>query len=295
MSRERAAPVLGATHWTSTDGKQMPWRIWPVAQGVSPRAIVIAIHGLSGAASDFVLLGERLPAQGTSVYAYELRGQGNDADVARRGDVFDREDWLRDLQTFHHLVRARHPGVPILWYGESLGSLIALHAADESSSDAKPDALILAAPLAGIRQPLSEVKRFLIRATSRLWPEHRVKLGDLAGVDESKIRVTSTTTHGAQMAKTPHHVENFTFRLLREVDSLMQSNVDVAKRSRLPVLMLASPHDVVASPDQVQALFKQLGTKDKKLLWYSQSYHLLLHDVQREDVVKDVLDWMQRR
>ena len=56
--------------------------------------------------------------------------------------------------------------------------------------------------------------------------------------------------------------------------------------------MLGSPYDVVSSPDQVQGLFARLGSRDKRLYWYSKSYHLLLHDVQRDEVVADLLQWL---
>ena len=292
--RANVRPALGATTWTSTDGKQMPWREWRVPHGGRPRCVIIAVHGLSGAAQDFHLLGERLSPQGITVFAYELRGQGNDPDIARRGDIDHPRTWLRDLTAFHALVRERHPGVPILWYGESLGSLIAFHAAAKSDPCVTPSALILATPIAGLRMHVSGLSRVFLRAASHVLPTYRVKLGNLAGMDESKIRVTSTSTHGAQMAKTTHHVPAFTLRLLRAVDELLRANEEAAGRIAMPVLMLASPHDVVSSPSQVETLFHQIGSNDKRLLWYPRSYHLLLHDVQHAEVLRDVARWVRR-
>lgn len=272
----------------------MPWQEWPVAKGVKAPAVVIAVHGLSGASTDFWLLGERLPLLNCAVYAYDLRGQGKDPDKAMHGDILKADRWLRDLVTFHKLVRERHPNTPVFWYGESLGSLIALHAAARERRGA-PDALILASPVAGLRFQMSELERFVIRTTSFALPSIRVKLGDLAGLDETKVRVTNQTTHGTQMQKTPHHVESFTLRLLREVDGMIQQNERAAGRLNIPVLMLGTPHDVIATPDQVQTLFKAIGSKDKRLNWYSRSYHLLLHDVQREKVLLDVQRWLDKQ
>lgn len=289
-------PALGTDGlWTAYDGKQMPWRSWLPPAGQKVRGVLITVHGLSGAASDFWLLGERLPAAGYAVYGYELRGQGNDAALSERGDISQARTWLRDLATFHELVRKRHPKAPIVWYGESLGSLIAMHTAAHRERGAEPQALILSAPVAGLRVEVGELEKFLLKTSSHVIPRARITLGALAGVDESKMRVTATSTHGAQMSKTPHHVSSFSLRLLREIGNLIEENPRAAHRlNNLPVLVLASPHDIVASPDQVQNLFREIDSKDKKLLWYTRSYHLLLHDVQREEVVGDVQEWLDR-
>ena len=251
----RTAPVLGPTTWTSYDRKEMPWKEWPVPKGQTEKGVVLTVHGLSGAASDFWLLGERLPKAGFTVYGYELRGQGNDPDEAMRGDIYTAEKWLRDLLAFHRLVRQRHPKVPIIWYGESLGSLIAMHTAAKERRGT-PDALILASPVAGLRQQPGGIERFLLLTTSHLLPNFRLKLGDIAGVDEKKMRVTSTTTLGNQMALTPHHVPAFSLRTLREINSLLEQNKRAARHIEIPVLVLASPHDIVSSPDQLKQLFK---------------------------------------
>ena len=272
----------------------MPWREWRVPHGSRPRCVIIAVHGLSGAAQDFRPLGESLAPQGIAVFAYELRGQGNDPDLARHGDINRPQTWLRDLAAFHTLVRKRHPGIPIFWYGESLGSLIAFHAAAKIDPCVQPGGLILATPIAGLRMHVSSLARVSLRAASHVVPTCRVKLGSLAGMDESKIRVTSTTTHGGQMAKTPHHVPAFTLRLLRGVDDLLRANTNAAGRLAMPVLMLASPHDVVSSPQQVEALFREIGSDDKRLRWYPRSYHLLLHDVQHAEVLRDVARWVKQ-
>ena len=63
----------------------------------------------------------------------------------------------------------------------------------------------------------------------------------------------------------------------------------------MPVLFVASPNDVMSSADQIQGLFAKVRSRDKKLLWYTRSYHLLLHDVQRQEVVNDVAKWLDRQ
>lgn len=287
-------PALREKDWVSYDGKVMPFQKW--LPGTSkPRGVVIAVHGLSGAASDFWFLGANLPKNGYAVYAYDLRGQGHDPVVSQRGDITSSLQWLRDLETFHMLVRRQHPRTPVFWYGESLGSLICLHTAANRLNDRRdPDGIILASPVAGLRMTVSNFRRWLLEAAARLTPRTRFSLGDLAGVDETKIQVTSTTTHGGQMQNTEHHVNAFSVRLLSEIGGLLDDNPDAAKRLRMPVLFLASPNDILSSPDQVQTLFGQVRSPQKKLLWYNRSFHLLLHDVQRGEVSLDLFRWLER-
>ena len=296
MRPAETRPMLGTTEWSSFDGKVMPWNATLPPANTAVKGVVITVHGLSGAASDFWLLHERLPPAGYAVYGYELRGQGHDPVETARGDILNAKQWLRDLETFHLLVKKRHPGKKIFWYGESLGSLIAFHTAASRLRTAQdPDGILMASPVAGLRFAVSDFRKRLIKTAAALAPRQRYSLGELSGADESKIRVTSNSTHGGQMEHTPHHVETFTLRLLGEVGRLMDDNPGAAKRLDLPVLFLASPNDVLSSPDQVQALFRQVDSEKKTLYWYSRSYHLLLHDVQHEEVVADVLKWLNIR
>lgn len=282
--------------WVSYDDKVMPLQSWSVSTGAKTRGVVIAVHGLSGAKSDFWFLGQELPKRGYTVYAYDLRGQGNDPVVSERGDISNQKEWKRDLATFHALVKRRHPKTPVFWYGESLGSLIALHtAADLLGNWDDPDGIILASPVAGLRQTVSGFQRFLLETAAKLSPRTRFTLGELAGVDESKIQVTAHSTHGGQMAVTPHHVSAFSLRLLTAIGAMIDGNKAAAHRLRMPVLFVASPNDVLSSADQIQTLFAEVRSRDKKLLWYTRSYHLLLHDVQHEEVVNDVSRWLDKQ
>jgi esterase/lipase len=147
--------------------------------------------------------------------------------------------------------------------------------------------------VAGLKITVSSFRRFLLEAAATLSPRSRYSLGDLAGVDEKKIQVTSATTHGNQMATTEHHLTDFSLRLLTEIGRLLDANPNSAKRLRMPVLFLASPNDILSSPDQVQTLFAQVRSPTKRLLWYTRSYHLLLHDVQRAEVSVDLLKWLE--
>jgi alpha-beta hydrolase superfamily lysophospholipase len=289
-------PALGQHEWTSYDNKVMPYSTWVDPQGEKPRGIVIAVHGLGGATTDFWFMGDQVARNGYTVYAYEMRGQGLDPVTAERGDIKTSRQWLRDLETFHLLVRRKHPGLPVFWYGESLGSLVCLHTAAARLSDRRdPDGVVVGNPVAGLRVSVSGFRRALLNAAATLAPKTRFSLGELSGVEQSKIRMTNDTTFNDESGVTKHQIKEFTLRLLAEIGHLIDHNPSAAKRLRMPVLFMASPNDVIASPDQVQALFSQVRSPRKKLLWYTRSYHLLLQDVQKKEVTQDLLSWLDTR
>ena len=295
MTKTSAVPTLGKSTWTSFDGKEMPWLSSEVPPGKTLRAVVITVHGLSGAASDFWPIAESWPKQGIAVYGVELRGMGNDPDKSARGNITSGDVWRKDLSTFHQLVRAAHPHVPVFWYAESLGSLIAVHALAEMTDAGVPAGLILSSPAAGLKMEPNIGKELFVWAAIKLAPGVRVNLEKLAGVKDKDIRMTTGSTHEAQMAKTPHFVAKLTLRLLGEVDEMIRALRAAAKKTCVPVLVLATPNDVIASQQQVRNFFDALATKDKTLLWYPRSYHLLLHDVQREQVVGDATRWIESK
>ena len=73
------------THFTAPDGTEFPYSKWLPQR--SPRAVILGIHGLGGAASDWRPLGEYFRERGIAVYAHELRGMGtiNGFDYERHG------------------------------------------------------------------------------------------------------------------------------------------------------------------------------------------------------------------
>jgi alpha-beta hydrolase superfamily lysophospholipase len=290
-------PALGANTWTSYDGKVMPWKAGKPVPG-KVRAVVITVHGLSGAAMDFWMLEDAWPPEGIAVYGMQLRGMGNDPDKRARGDIKSATAWQKDLLTFHHLVRERHPGVPIFWYAESLGTLIAVHtAADfmgEKSAGQQPSGLVLSSPAAGLRLRPKGARATPLYAMIATVPWMMVNLEKLAGVDDKNIRVTHDTTHGAQMAVTSHYVSHFSLRLLGETDRMMRTLPGAASRLRVPVLVLATPNDVIASEEQVTDFFHQIASEDKSIRWYRKSYHLLLHDTERQQVLGDATRWVKQ-
>jgi acylglycerol lipase len=196
--------------WISRDGETFAYTVWP-AQGekAAPRAVIVAVHGLSGAASDFEPLGIDAAKQGVVTYAYELRGQGNDPVRKRRGDIQHPRLWLADLADFTRLVRQRHPDAPLFYYGESMGALIVLHAA--STTQANFDGVIFASPVVRVKHPLSWWQTLLLRVMGQVAPDYRISLNEN---EAASPRLTRDNAYQQRLQQAPHTITRFSLRLL---------------------------------------------------------------------------------
>lgn len=292
-------PRLHPATWSAGDGKSLPYTLWPAVvetqtPSTAPKAVLICVHGLSGASSDFWPLGQELPKRGLSIYGMELRGQGSDPDLTARGDIRNRREWMRDLREFSSLVTAEHPGVPVFWLGESMGSLIALHTVTDGPGEesARPRGLILLSPAVALREELPRWKGHLVRAASRVAPGHRIPLAQLDPAQVPGMRITSSSTQASQAPLTPHLVSAHSLRLLREVHSLMVGSEKAAFKLNVPILVLYTPNDPVASRKQIESWFDGIASIDKTPLFYSKDYHLILHDDQRWQATGEIGDWL---
>jgi acylglycerol lipase len=282
---------LQASTWVAHDGKEMPFKYWP-GEPRKPQGVIICIHGLSGAASDFWPVGEAFPAKGYAVYGMQLRGQGNDADPKMRGDIWSSQQWRQDLLEFTALVHQRHSGVPVYWFGESLGALITIDTAGSLEPNQKMvSGLILASPVVALRNNLkmSFLKNLVVRTLLRFSPGRRISLEALGN---SEVRVTSGTTHREQMQHTPHYVRDFTLRLFGQIEKLMRGTDADARRIRIPVLVFYTPNDALTPHVAVEAFFSRLTSRDKERVFFPNSFHLILHDVDRAEALHRLQEWL---
>ena len=281
--------------WASFDGEEFPYSSWLPAGEAKPKVIVVCVHGLSGAASDFEQLGKRLSKQGMAVYAHELRGQGNDPDPKRIGDLRSPDLWYNDLDSFIATVRGRHKEVPVFLYGESLGSLIVMHgfAGLSALNQSAVGGLIYASPVVALPESLPPVKEFFLRVVMKICPGLKVSLLRIAGDQDAKV--TGDSDHWEQMLKTKHFVPRFTLRFLGTVEEMARDSADAARSIEKPVLVVYPGMDLFTKPAQVEHFFKQLESPDKTKRLFAGSYHLLAFDKEREQLFKLVGEWIGKR
>jgi len=114
------------TH-TAHDGAAIECCSWADA---SPRGAVLIAHGAAEHAARYDRLAQLLVADGFAVYAPDQRAHGRTGDqhgalgVARPGGW---QAMISDLIELSDVVATRHPDLPIVLFGHSMGSMLARH------------------------------------------------------------------------------------------------------------------------------------------------------------------------
>lgn len=290
-----SGPELVVNPSLHAKGETFGYRQW-ISPAVDQDVVLIGIHGFCGASSDYTNIGEYFLKHQpeTALYAYELRGQGSDPIVARRGDIGNPEEWYRDLLVFTQMVRERHPEAKIIWFGESMGALIAAHAWCKAPKHALPcDGLILSSPIVRFRDDIPAWTPGLVQVAASTLPLARISQEALMGGQE--VQMTQDSVHGDQVKKNSYNVDAYTLRLIGTLSSLIRGMNGCAEDIRGPVLVLHGGKDYFNTDADVRGFMARLPDKKRSTYRnYPKAYHLLMHDAQKERVFRDVEGWLNR-
>lgn len=279
----------------SAKGDSFGYRKW-ISEKFEPDVIVIGIHGFCGASIDYANLGNHLLKHQprTGLYAYEVRGQGSDPIRERRGDIGDPRDWYNDLFAFTQLVEEQHPDAKIVWFGESMGAMIASQAWKMAPANSPPrDGLILSSPIVRFRDDIPAWTPGLVQIAATTLPLARVSLDTLAGGQD--VQMTQTSHHQEQVQKNSYNVEQHTLRLIGTLARHIDDMNDCATQFRSPILVLHGGKDYFNNDSDVRGFVARIPKGVSKTYHnYPEAYHLLMYDAKKEVIFKDVERWLNR-
>lgn len=279
--------------WTAPDGAAFPCERW-LPRGKAAGTL-ICVHGLSGAATDFLPLGETMRAAGLACFALNLRGQGLDPLHRRRGATLHLADISRDVSAFSRAAHCHHPETPLWICGESMGALILSWMLANDQFSERVRGAIFSAPVVDLMKPTPWIVRQTVRLLATTVPGVRFYPSWFISGKLEPLRVTRDEEHALRVQNAPHHITAFTFRFIHRLGKLIDSSEMIAARVKTPCLVLAAGQDVFLRPEQVMAWFDRLAASDKTFRLYPEAYHLLWNDWDKDAVLADVLSWLSDR
>jgi len=278
------APTPTQTGWLHAhDGAVLYWRMWLPA-GV-PVAVVIVHHGICEHGERYSDTVRALISAGYIVYAHDARGHGRSSG---RRSSFDRFAQLQiDLESFAAKVVQPSHRIPIFLLGYSLGGAVAIaHALRRQ--DVLAGAVVIGSALgrgAGISRTQTELAATLAAVAPRC-PLIRIRPEDMTSDAEvlRSYEADPLIYHGRLDA-----------RFVGEMAKAMRRLPTEFHRLRLPLLLIHGADDITASPAGSRALHEGAGSTDKTLVVYRGRRHDVLHEHGHEQVMADVVAWLNAR
>jgi alpha-beta hydrolase superfamily lysophospholipase len=289
MSQGTAVPAAGLTAATtpaaeatyqSTKGVKIFLRSWRPAG--KPRAVVVLCHGFNAHGGQYVWVAEQLVARGHAVYALDFRGRGRSE--GERFYVDDVADYASDVAGAVAIAKSRDPGAPLFLLGHSAGGV----AAATYTLDNQHELAGFICESFAFQVPAPGFALTAIKGLSHLAPHLpvlKLKNEDFSRDPQAVAALNNDPliAHEAQPAMTVAALVRADERLHEEFPTIT-----------IPLLILHGTSDKATVYRGSQFFYDTAGSKDKSLKLYEGHYHDLLNDYGKEEVMGDILGWVDR-
>jgi acylglycerol lipase len=268
----------------SVDKLRLFSRSWE-RRGQARKAILIIQHGLKDHSGRYGELASALLPLGFAVYAMDLRGHGRSE--GRKAYVGKFAHLVSDLRTFIGLVHEQNPGIPLFYFGHSMGGTLGVVTTINRVTDFK--GIVLSAPALAPGEGISPALVRITRLLGAVLPW--LPLMNLPNKDFSRDPQIV-----ADMGKDPYIVQKN--GPVRTAAQLLQTmgmiNLQMEKFSA-PVLILHGTADKLTNPVGSQNLAKRSVSLDKTLKLYPGLVHDLVHEPEKSIVIADIVGWLDSR
>lgn len=270
------------------DGMRLPLREWD-ADGEAPRAVIVALHGMSDYSNAFDMPAREWARRGITTLAIDQRGFGKSANPglwAGSGAM------RKDLSDFVLAARARFPGVRIFAAGESMGGAVVLSALASPNPPAV-DGAILVSPAVWSRADMPALYRVALFMVAHITPG--IILTNSAASKVVKVVPSDNIPMLIALGKDPLFQKKTRADTLYGLVNLMGEAREAPRHlnNPPPILYLHGEKDQVIPPAPAEATIRDLGAR-ADVREYPNGYHMLLRDLDRARVQKDVADWILR-
>jgi alpha-beta hydrolase superfamily lysophospholipase len=277
-----------------------------------PRAVVMLSHGMAEHSGRYARLGAALTEAGFALYAHDQRGHGRTAANGVLGHYADRDGWNKvvgDLASLSASIGQRHPGVPVVLLGHSMGSYIAqAYLLHHSAS-------VQGAVLSGSNfQPVLLYRSAAVIARLERWRQGatgRSAIIEFLSFGSFNKAFKPVRTPFDWLSRDQEEVDKYVndplcgFRCTNQFWLDMLGGLQqISKKSSLaqidktlPILIIGGECDPVSEGRRLKDLAGALTDTDHALVTlklYPQARHEIFNETNREEVTHDLLAWIEQ-
>jgi alpha-beta hydrolase superfamily lysophospholipase len=282
-------------------------------EGINPRGVVQIAHGMAEKAIRYDKFARELSEKGYVVYANDHRGHGQTAGSVQALGQIGKGGFIgmiRDMKALNDIIKEENGELPIYLFGHSMGSFltqgyIALHGGTlrgailSGTKGREPLVTYFGAMIAwremkkrGFDTPSPFLSKLSFGGYNKNFKPNRTEY-DWLSRDNS---VVDTYIHDPYCGGV--FPSGFYYELLKGLN-VIQSRLAMEKiPKKLPIYIFSGDKDPVGRNSRtVLGLirdYKKLGIEDVEYKFYKDGRHEMLNEINRDEVVKDIINWMER-
>lgn len=230
---------------------------------------MLLIHGFTGTTSSMRPMGEYMASNGLTVLGPRLPGHGTDVgDMGRHGH----KDWIAAVET----ALAELQGIcqRVFVSGLSMGATLTLYLGEQH-----PDSLAGLMPISGpVCQLVPGAQKYLLPLVPVL--KYVIRTFPGPGNDLADSSVTEVA------------YDKLNTRALHELMKLIRYVDNNLGRVTAPIRVFHSRQDHVVPTLNADYILERVSSKDKKVIWLEDSYHVCTLDFDKEKIFEECLGFI---
>lgn len=249
----------------------------------SAKAAIALVHGLGEHCDRYDMMAATLTDAGYALFGFDNQGHGRSK--GQRGHVEQWQDYRDNVCAFLATVRDHEPTLPIFILGHSLGGLIVLDYVLSQPVNNLAGVIVSGPPI----RPVGVAKPYLValvRLFSGLFPRLSLNIGmgsntlsrDPEIIQQTQadplIHSVATLRWGAEAMKAIAYVR-------QHISAL-----------KLPILLIHGEADSINDVSGSEELYRGVAIADKTLKIYPGNYHEPHNDLDRHQVMQDLVTWL---
>lgn len=281
----------------------------------NPKGIVQIAHGMAERAIRYDYFARALVKEGFVVYANDHRGHGESASsIEELGYISDGDgfsDMVEDMKILTNIVKSENPDLPVILFSHSMGSFLAQHYIQLYGNEI--DGLILSGTT-GKQPPTVDVGILLARSIMKLRGRKASgKLVDKLAFGTYNKRFKPNRTKFDWLSRDSKQVDkyiddpycgslfpvSFFYDLFVGMKTIHRPEYLARVPKDLPIYIFGGQDDPVSNYGlgiiQLGGTYKYLGIRNITSRLYPGGRHEMLNEINRDEVIGDILDWIETK
>ncbi len=284
---------------------------------LKPKAAVQIVHGLGEHAGRYKEFAEKLNKAGFLVYADDHRGFGRSAlNKDNMGHIADNNGHnliIEDMKRLMENTKADYPNIPYFIIGHSMGSFLTRGFLIKYYKELD-GAVIMGTRgkykgIENLVKAIAKIQKLIFGGKKRAYLIDKLSVGgygkkffpedesDLAWLTSDKEEIKKTNDDEYFLDK-PASIETY-IQLFELIDKISDKNNYSSMNKDFPILLISGDKDPVGDMGygvtRVYDMYKSLGFEDVSISLYKDGRHEILNDIQRDDVSKEIIEWINAR